>query len=184
MLLLLLSTPLWKLAQIRKRKEKHICYTLPECVVKRSDPLESIDNMVRVCILSHAQLFATPGSSVHGISQARTLAWIAISFPKGSSRPRNRTHVSCIGRRVLYHWTSWEAQIHQTCEGLTHFIPSHIPYFIPSLYSIPLLLVFERCCPYVRGNIHWGVVSNNEITLVSAKYPAERGELNIYVVRH
>ena len=44
--------------------------------------------------------------------------------------------------------------------------------------------MFERCCPYVRGNIHWGVVSNNEITLVSAKYPAERDELNIYVVRH
>ena len=40
------------------------------------------------------------GSSVHGIVQARVLEWIAIAFSRGSSRPRNRTQVSCIaGRR-------------------------------------------------------------------------------------
>ena len=31
-----------------------------------------------------------PGSSVRGITQARILGWVAISFPRGSSRPRNR----------------------------------------------------------------------------------------------
>ena len=41
-----------------------------------------------------------PGSSVHGIFQARVLEWGAISFSRGSSRPRDRTQVSCIvGRR-------------------------------------------------------------------------------------
>ena len=41
-----------------------------------------------------------PGFSVHGIFQARVLEWVAISFSKGSSRPRDRTQVSCIvGRR-------------------------------------------------------------------------------------
>ena len=30
-----------------------------------------------------------PGSSVHGISQARILEWVAISFSRGSSQPRN-----------------------------------------------------------------------------------------------
>ena len=40
------------------------------------------------------------GSSVHGIFQARVLEWIAISFSRGSSRPRNRTRVShTAGRR-------------------------------------------------------------------------------------
>ena len=40
------------------------------------------------------------GSSIHGIFQARVLEWIAISFSRGSSRPRNRTRVSCTaGRR-------------------------------------------------------------------------------------
>ena len=37
-----------------------------------------------------------PGSSVHGISQARILEWVAISFSKGSSRPRDPTQVCCI----------------------------------------------------------------------------------------
>ena len=41
-----------------------------------------------------------PGSSVHGILQARILEWVAISFSRVSSRPRDRTQVSCIaGRR-------------------------------------------------------------------------------------
>ena len=36
-----------------------------------------------------------PGSSVHGILQARILEWVAISSSKGSSQPRDQTHVSC-----------------------------------------------------------------------------------------
>ena len=47
-----------------------------------------------------------PGSSVHGILQARILEWAAISSSRGSSRPRDRTrvsYVSCIGRKVPYH---------------------------------------------------------------------------------
>ena len=47
-----------------------------------------------------------PGSPVHRILQARILEWVAISFSRGSSQPRDRTHisgVSCIGRWLLYH---------------------------------------------------------------------------------
>ena len=44
-----------------------------------------------------------PGSSVHGISQSRTLEWVVMPFSRGSFRPRDQTHVSCIGRWVLYH---------------------------------------------------------------------------------
>ena len=40
-----------------------------------------------------------PGSSVHGILQARVLEWVAISFSRGSSRPRDQTHVSHIVSR-------------------------------------------------------------------------------------
>ena len=50
-----------------------------------------------------------PGSSVHGISQARILEWVAISFSRGSSRPRDQTSISCIGRWIIYHCTTWEA---------------------------------------------------------------------------
>ena len=50
-----------------------------------------------------------PGSSVQGISQARVLERAALSFSRGSSRPRGRTRVSrvsCTGRRALY-WATW-----------------------------------------------------------------------------
>ena len=44
-----------------------------------------------------------PDSSVHGIFQARILAWVAIPFSRGPSRPRDQTQVSCISRKILYH---------------------------------------------------------------------------------
>ena len=50
-----------------------------------------------------------PGSSVHGITPARLLEWVAISFSRGSSRPRGGTCVSCIGKQILYDWTTREA---------------------------------------------------------------------------
>ena len=56
--------------------------------------------------LSHVRLFVTPwtislpGSSIHGIFQARVLERVAISFSRGSSWPRDRTRVShIVGRR-------------------------------------------------------------------------------------
>ena len=49
--------------------------------------------------LSRVRLFVTPRtiacSSVHGIFQVRLLEWVAISFSKGSSQPRDQTRVSC-----------------------------------------------------------------------------------------
>ena len=38
-----------------------------------------------------------------GFFQARTLEWVAVSFSRGSSQPRDRTCVSCFGRWVLCH---------------------------------------------------------------------------------
>ena len=45
--------------------------------------------------------YSPPGSSVHGIFQARLLERVAISFSRGSSWPRNRTHISCIAGRFF-----------------------------------------------------------------------------------
>ena len=42
-----------------------------------------------------------PGSSVHGISQARVLEWVAISSSRGSSLPRDGSRVSCTGARFF-----------------------------------------------------------------------------------
>jgi len=48
-----------------------------------------------------------PGSSVHGILQARILEWVAMTSSRGFSLPRDQTHIShtsCIARQVLYHY--------------------------------------------------------------------------------
>ena len=48
-----------------------------------------------------------PGSSVHGIFQARILDWVAISYARESSWPRDGTHVSCVcctGWQILFYW--------------------------------------------------------------------------------
>ena len=49
----------------------------------------------------NSMYYSLPGSSVHGISQARTLEWVAVSFSSEYSWPRNWTHVFCIGRWIL-----------------------------------------------------------------------------------
>ena len=51
-----------------------------------------------------------PGSSVHGISQARILEWFAISSPRGSSQPGDWTHVSFLAGG-FYHWATCEVRL-------------------------------------------------------------------------
>ena len=46
--------------------------------------------------------YSPPGSSVHGIFQARILGWVAIPFSRVSSRLRDRTQVSSTARQILY----------------------------------------------------------------------------------
>ena len=65
-------------------------------------------------ILCDPMDYSLPGFSVHGISQARILDWVVISFSRGSSRPRDQTSVSCIfciGRQILYQCSTGEAHI-------------------------------------------------------------------------
>ena len=72
-----------------------------------------------MCILSCSVMLifwnsidcSPPDSSVHAILQARILEWAAISFSRGSSWPRDWTHVFCIGRGGLYLQATWEAPI-------------------------------------------------------------------------
>ena len=49
------------------------------------------------------------GSSVHGIFQAKVLEWVAISFSRGSSRPRDQTQVSHIAGKRFTIWATREA---------------------------------------------------------------------------
>ena len=50
-----------------------------------------------------------PGTSVHGILQARILEWVTIPFSRGSSQPRDQTHVSHIAGKFFTIWDTREA---------------------------------------------------------------------------
>ena len=69
------------------------CCLVPKLCLTLCDPVDS----------------SPSDSSVHGISQARILEQVAISFSGGSSQPRNQARVFCIGRQILYHTGTREA---------------------------------------------------------------------------
>ena len=62
-----------------------------------SEPILYDAIMVDVCVLSHfsrvrlcdPRHYSPPGSSVHGILQARILEWVAVSYSRGSFQPRD-----------------------------------------------------------------------------------------------
>ena len=60
-----------------------------------------------------------PGSSVHGILQARILKWVAIPFSRGSSWPSDQTQVSCTaGRFFIILKSESESEVAQSCPTL------------------------------------------------------------------
>ena len=61
-------------------------------------------------ILCSPMDYGPPGSSVHGILQARMLEWVAIPFSRGSYQPRDWTWVSCIAGRLFTIWTTREVR--------------------------------------------------------------------------
>ena len=88
-------------------------------------------------VLSHARLcdpldFSLPGSSVHGIFQATVLEWFAISFSRGSSRPRDWTQVSRIVDRHFTTWATREASLYP------HPNPVQFPFYHQSMF-VPLI---------------------------------------------
>ena len=68
------------------------------------------------------------GFFIHGISQARILEWVTVSFSRGSSWPRDRTHTTCICRQILYHWATREA---------LSFL--HLSFFLTLLFVFKIL---------------------------------------------
>ena len=85
----------------------------PENVASTYQFQFSLEKCTCVCVLSRCSHVcnptdcSSPVSSVQGVFQARILERVAISCSRGSSQPKDWTHVSCIsciGRRMLLHW--------------------------------------------------------------------------------
>ena len=106
-----------------------------------------------MCVCSVTQSYLTlwnlkdcnpPGSSVHGISQARILERVAISYSEGSFRGWTQiSYIPCIGWQILCHCTTWEAPlIKQTYKALASLRAFEIPLPFTSTCLIPSNVCF------------------------------------------
>ena len=100
-------------------------------------------------------LSSPPGSSVHGIFQARILECVAFSSSRQSSRPRGWTHISYvpfIGRQIVSQWATWEtikmfvqfSSVAQSCPTLCD----------PMNLSMPGLLVHHKLPEFTQTHVH------------------------------
>ena len=80
-------------------------------ILTQSLPSESESEVAQSCpTLCDPMDWSPLGSSIHGILLARILEWIAISFSRGSSWPRDRTQVSRIAGRHFNLWATSQYQ--------------------------------------------------------------------------
>ena len=62
--------------------------------------------VIKLCLTLRPHGLSQPGSLVCGISQARIMAWVAISFSRGSSQPKDQTHIFYITGNLRHcRWT-------------------------------------------------------------------------------
>ena len=132
--------------------------------------------------LSHVQFFATPdcslpGSSVHGIFQAIVLEWIAVSFCRGSSQPRDRTqqktqkikNASKNADNLETLHTHWECKmmwlLWKTVERFLKKLKIELPYNLTILLYVPKRIedrIFRR---YLHTHVHCNTIHNiQEVT--------------------
>ena len=121
-----------------------------------------------------------PGFSVRGISQARLLEWVAISFSRRSSQPRDQTCVSCTGRRVLYTEPPGKPIIYIkcietfSCVYLVHkvcvFKATGMIFFIQYITTIKKKL---KRMPRHQAVFRWRVYTNMCITCPGISEPVD-----------
>ena len=105
-------------------RELHICQSAFYCKQRPSSLIYCCWLVTESCpTLFNPTDCSLPGSSVHEISQAGILEWVAISSSRKSSWLRDRKCISCIGRRILYHWATLGSP-------LPHSLSAWIPVFI------------------------------------------------------
>ena len=129
------------------------------------------------------------GSSVHGIFQARILEWVAISYFKGPSQPKDQiwvSCVSCISRQILYHLGSpkvycraWQTRTPQA------FKQSFVFFFLaaPLGKAMVFLVVMYECESWTIKNAECRRIDAFELwcwrTLLRVPWTARRSNQSI-----
>ena len=121
----------------------NVCHNMAHCFIRASEWVKWSEVAQSCPTFCDPMDYSLPGSSVHGIFQAFqaiVLEWIAISFSRGSSRPRDQTRVSHIVDRRLTVWATrkvlipseWVTEYSSKTEisllEPNHRIPSLSPY--------------------------------------------------------
>ena len=107
-----------------------------------------------------------PGSSVHGILQARILKWAAMPSSRGSPRPRDQSRVSwvsCTGRWVLSTSATWEVPLYRAALQLDLFPP---PVHSGTLSLRKLDVSLVRACVLCPGSSQDASVRDDQPPLV------------------
>ena len=80
-----------------------------------------------------------PDSSIQGILQVRILEWVAISFSRGSSQPRDQICVSCIAGRCFTIWATREYDNGSSLEDPMHILLHSVPPTLQQATTDPRL---------------------------------------------
>ena len=91
-----------------------------------------------------------PGSSVHGILQARVLEWVAISFFMGPSQPKNQTQVPCTADRFFT-----DGAMREALSQFSSVPQSHPTFWDPTNHSMPGPLVHHQLPEFTQTHVHW-----------------------------
>ena len=103
-----------------------------------------------------------PGSSVHGIFQARVLEWVANSFSRGSSPPRDQTRISHIAGGRLTIWATMKPSQVMTCQFQDWVIKSVTSILLTHTLSFRVLALRKQtaCCKLPYDGVYmaqtWG----------------------------
>ena len=104
----------------------------------------------QLCLTLHNPMDCSlPRSSVHGISRARILEWIAIPFSRRSSRPRDQTWVFCIAD--LYHRATGEAQSNRKSNRNINYLK--IILFVGKLNNLMNKKYLKKCLNNVKERL-------------------------------
>ena len=103
----------------------HLASRVNQCHLKEG---ESVSHSVMSNSLQPHGLYSPPGSSIHGIFQARILEWVATPFSRGSSWTTDQAWISCIAGRLFFYCLSFHACVQS--------LFSHVWIFV-TLWTVP-----------------------------------------------
>ena len=123
-----LTVASWSVYRFLKRQVRWsgipISFRIVHSLLWSTQSFKKWSEVAQLCpTLCDSMDYSLPGSSNHGIFQARILEWVSISFSKRSSRPRDWTHVSwvsCIDRWIFF-FTTEPSGKPWNCPTLDHF---------------------------------------------------------------